>query len=74
METTTVKLQKTTKLALDHLKLGNETYNQVINKLIQKTKKDHLRHELIEGYKNRGEDALRLLHEWDAASAELEHE
>ncbi|HLC58694.1 MAG TPA: hypothetical protein VJI68_02440 [Candidatus Nanoarchaeia archaeon] len=72
MDITTIKLHKNTKSALDELRSENETYDNIINKLITKIKDKNLKKELIEAYKNMGKEDLRLLEEWETASNEFE--
>ncbi len=71
MEMTTIKLQKTTKSSLDRLKNKNESYDQLIQKILSETKKKNLRKRLIEGYKAMGKQDLEILREWETASAEI---
>jgi len=70
MEITTVKLYKETKQTLDALKTKNETYDQLVQRLINYVKKKNLRSELIQAYKEMGTRDLALLEEWDSASLE----
>ncbi len=68
MQVTTVKLHKSTKAALDQLKGGRESYDELIAKLIAQNKRKDLRTELIRGYQNMGKADLKLLQDWEAAS------
>lgn len=70
---TTIKLKKSTKSALDHVKDESESYDSAIKKLISHVKNASLKTELIEAYKNMGKDDLKLLEEWDSASNEVLH-
>ena len=45
MEITTVKIHKNTKSALDELKIDNETYDDIINRLISQIKNKNLKNE-----------------------------
>ncbi|MBS3168736.1 hypothetical protein J4216_06420 [Candidatus Woesearchaeota archaeon] len=69
---TTIKLSKNTKSALDSLKTSNETYEDVISNLISEKKRKTLKDDLIEAYKSRGKQDLRILEEWESASANIE--
>ncbi len=71
MEATTVKIHKNTKFALDTLKINNETYEEIINRLISERINKNMRKELIEAYKNMGKKDLEILEEWETASNEL---
>ncbi len=71
MEATTVKIYPRTKSALDNFKVRDETYDEIINNLIQEVKTKHLKQQLIEAYKNMGKKELRILEEWELASKEL---
>ena len=74
METiTTIKLKKSTKSALDHVKDESESYDSAIKKMISHIRNANLKSELIEAYKNMGRDDLKLLQEWDSSSNEIEH-
>lgn len=72
METTTVKLHKSTKSSLDQLRSNSESYDELINKLILQSKNKDLKNKLIESYKKMGKAELELLEEWEYASKELE--
>ncbi len=74
MDVTTVKIQKTTKSALDSFRSEHESYDEAIQKLVSMAKQKSLRKELIEGYKRMGKEDLELLEEWDVASHELAEE
>lgn len=74
MEISTVKIKKSTKMALDQIKESNESYDEVIERLVSKELKKTLRDELIEGYKRIGKEDLELLEEWEVASAELDED
>ena len=68
---TTVKLQKRTKAALDGLKSETETYDQVISNLVSQARRKAVKSELVEAYKSVGKEELKILEDWEAASAEL---
>ncbi|MAG16181.1 hypothetical protein CMO88_03920 [Candidatus Woesearchaeota archaeon] len=71
MDITTVKLHKGTKTALDQIRSERESYDEVIRKLIERTRNKNLKKELVEGYQKIGKEELDILHEWEAASREL---
>ena len=70
-EITTIKLQKSTKSELNHLKLKSESYNSAIKRLISDARKSNLKEDLIEAYKCMGKKDLELLEEWEQASNEV---
>ena len=72
MQITTIKLQEKTKLALDTLKLDNETYDSAVERLISQIRTKDLRKVLAEGYKNQSKAHLALLDEWESASKETD--
>ena len=72
METvTTIKIKKSTKSALDHIKDKSESYDSAINNLLSSIRNANLKAELIEFYKNMGKGDLEMLDEWDPASNEI---
>lgn len=71
MDTTTVKIHRGTKSALDELKSNNESYDDVITNLISTSKNKNLKKELIEAYKSMGKKDLETLKEWEIASNEI---
>lgn len=68
---TTIKLQKSTKSELNHLKLESESYNAAIKRLISDARNSNLKAELIEAYKCMGKKDLEFLEEWERASSGL---
>lgn len=74
MKVTTVKIYKTTKSALDELRVEGESYDQVIGKLISQSTHKNLKENLIAGYKSLDKRDIKLLEEWEASSAELEND
>ena len=71
MDTTTVKIHRSTKTALHAFKDEHESYDTAIKKLITHLKDKNLKKELIMGYQRMGKADLELLEEWDSASKEL---
>ena len=69
---TTIKLQKSTKSALDNLKANSESYDAAIKRLIVTLSNTNLKGRLIEAYKNMGKSDVQLLKEWEKASNEVE--
>jgi len=64
---TTIQIRENVKNQLERLKQANQTYEEVIIRLIQdaelqKRKQEEL---LIEGYKEMAEDSLRIAKEWE---------
>ena len=72
MEVTTIKLYKSTKFTLDSLRENNETYDDIITKIIIKLRDKNLKMDLIEAYKKTAERDLKIVNEWENASKELE--
>ncbi len=72
MEVTTIKIYKNTKSELDSLREYNETYDDIITKIIIKIKDKNLKKNLIEAYKNTIKRDLEMVNEWENASKELE--
>ncbi len=68
MEATTIKVYSKTKHALDDVRQEQETYDQVISRLVAQTKKKNLVKELIEAYKSKAEEDIKTAQEWDAVS------
>ncbi len=68
MNATTVKLQRHTKAILDKLKGERESYDEVISRLAEQTRKKELKNEMIEGYERAGREELQSLKEWETAS------
>ena len=64
---TTIQLNEDVKKILDRLKIGKQTYEEVILNMMnqleeQKRKKNEL---LIEEYKEMAEESLRIAKEWE---------
>lgn len=72
MNVTTIKLHKRTKLALDEIKAGSETYDEFISKLISEMRNYRLKSELVAAYRSLGKKDLEMLEEWETASAKVE--
>lgn len=72
MNVTTIKLHKGTKSALDEIRYQNESYDDIINKLISEIRNKNLKKELITAYKSMGKEDLKILEEWEVASKEIE--
>lgn len=71
MKITTIKLHETTKTKLDVLREKNETYEDVIAKMLAERTQKHQQKELIEGYKQQKRRDAALVAEWETASQEL---
>ena len=69
---TTVKLRRSTKSALNHLKGESESYDAAIKRLISAANDKHLKEKLIEGYSRMGQKELDILEEWGQTSNELD--
>ena len=70
---TTVKLERTTKKALDSLRSSSDSYDLAIKKLIAQVKQQSLKAELIEAYTKKAKTDLEILEDWEPASQEVEH-
>lgn len=70
---TTIKLQKSTKSALDSLKVRSESYDAAIRKIISIIKNKNLKAELIEAYKSMGKKDLEVLQDWEQASSDIDY-
>ena len=68
---TTIKLEKSTKSELDHIKLKSESYNAAIKRLISHANNSSIKEDLIEAYKVMGRKDLELLDEWEKTSSEI---
>ena len=71
MGVTTVKVDTNTKLALDAFREHNETYDQIIRKLIVSVRDKSLKKRLEEAYRSMGKEDIAFLEEWETASSEL---
>ncbi len=74
MQETTIKLKPKTKITLERLKRGSESYDILINRLISKVKHSSLKKELAECYESRDKDFLSELKEWENASKEVDEQ
>ena len=72
MEITTVKIHKNTKYALDKIKRHNESYDEVITKLISEIKNKDIKNKLIAAYKSLDKKDLEVLKEWEVSSSGVE--
>lgn len=71
---TTIQIRENVKKDLEKFKeSGKESYEDVIVKLIDSVEKQRRKQEklLIEGYKERGEESLKLLEKFKYADAEV---
>lgn len=68
MGATTIKVYSKTKHALDDVRQEQETYDQVIFRLITQNKKKNLVKELIAAYQSKAGEDIKIAQEWDAAS------
>ena len=73
---TTIQLEDTTKNALIKLKESQETYEEVILKMIQVIKKQKKEQEelMIEGCKEMAEDMLKINKEWEGVDSDIDWE
>lgn len=68
MGTTTIKVYSQTKHALDDIRQEQETYDQVISRLVAQTKKKNLVKELVAAYQSKADQDKKIAQEWDRAS------
>lgn len=68
MSTTTVKLHFSTKHALDDFRGNEETYDEIIQKLISEVRSRSLVKELIAAYQCQAEEDKKIVNEWSSAS------
>ncbi len=73
---TTIQLDENVKKALDRMKSGRETYEEVIvNMMRQIEQNNRSKHDLlIEGYSEIAEESLKITQEFEAATSELNWE
>lgn len=64
---TTIQLDERVKKALDRMKLGKETYEDVIVNLMKFSEEHKRKHKklLIEGYKEMSGENLKIAKEWE---------
>lgn len=74
MSITTVKIETSTKAALDDFKGTHESYDDVISRLVVHVKCKDLKKQLIEAYTKNSKDDLKLVKEWEIASQEVSDE
>ncbi len=68
MSATTIKLHFSTKHALDDFRGNEESYDEVIQKLISEVKSKNLVKELIAAYQNKAEEDKKIVAEWSPSS------
>ncbi|MBS3169915.1 hypothetical protein J4210_05510 [Candidatus Woesearchaeota archaeon] len=68
METTTVKIHKSTKNVLDEIKTDDESYDEVIKRVVSEVKHKNLVRELVTAYKVKATEDKELNKEWESAS------
>lgn len=73
---TTIQLNENVKTALDKMKIGKETYEEVILSLMNYVEKEKRKKEelLIEGCKVMAEDMVKINKEWEEVDAEIDWE
>ena len=73
---TTIQLEDTTKNALVKLKESQETYEEVILRMIQTLEKQKRQQTelLIEGYKEMAEESLKITKEFEAIEEDFDWE
>ncbi len=71
MSVTTVKLYEETKFGLDEIRLENESYDDIISRLLMKFNRSVLKNKLREGYIRNSKEDTRLVNEWEISSSEL---
>jgi len=73
---TTIQLKDDVKKALERLKTGKETYEEIIVKMMEQIESDKKNHEmlLIEECKEMAEENLRITKEWESTDEALDWE
>lgn len=71
METCTIKVHTDTKQALDNFGAENESYDDIISKLLEEVNRKNIRQALIEGYQQNKHRDIQMAEEWETASLEL---
>ncbi|MDP3987099.1 MAG: hypothetical protein Q8P81_02625 [Nanoarchaeota archaeon] len=66
---TTIQLNEDAKRALDRLKSGRETYEEVILNLMETVEnmKREKKNILIEGYKEMADESIKISREWEGS-------
>jgi hypothetical protein len=70
MTITTVKLHSSTKHALDDFRGTEESYDEVVQKLISEVRSKNLVKELIAAYQDKAEDDKEINAEWGSSSSD----
>ena len=73
---TTIQLNENVKQALDKMKSGKETYEEIILNLMKivEEKKREQEELLIEGCKEMAEDMIRINKEWETIDSDIDWE
>jgi predicted CopG family antitoxin len=73
---TTIQLNENVKNALDRMKSGKETYEEIIINLMKIAEKQKRKQEelLIEGCKEMYEDMIKINKEWETVDADVDWE
>ena len=73
---TSIQIRGNVKNQLDRMKIGNQSYEEIIVDLMKMSEKCKRSQEelLIEGCKVMAEESLRICKEWEAVDAELDWE
>ncbi len=69
MTVTTIKLETTTKQALDNMKRSNETYDEVVRRVLKLDDRAELERRMIEGCKAERELYNEIHREWEPATS-----
>lgn len=70
MSTTTIKLHSSTKHALDDFRGSEESYDEVVQKLISEVKSKNRVKELIAAYQDKAEEDKKTVEEWGSSSSD----
>ncbi len=68
MESTTVKIHKSTKNVLDEIKNNYESYDEVIKRMVSEVKQKNLVKELVTAYKTKAIEDKEINKEWENTS------
>jgi len=72
VESTTVKIHKSTKNVLDEIKTNYESYDEVIKRIVSEVKHKSLVKELVTAYKTKATEDKEINKEWENSSTNLD--
>ena len=63
---TTIKVEDQTKAQLARMKEKGDSFDAVLNRLMDRVERKHLEKELIEGYSSRSPEQWKEFKDWDS--------